>query len=72
MKQKRETLGQKVMANILKIAYLKKLTDVDLADIMGVSQPTISNRKRKPDAMTLEELDSFCQCTHTDFDEMVK
>lgn len=70
--KKRATLGQRVMSNILKIAYLNKITDSDLANIMEVSTATISNRRRNPDAMTLEEIDSFCQATHTTFDEIVK
>lgn len=72
MKQKRETLGQKVMANVLKVAYLKQLSDTDLAGIMGVSSATISNRKKKPESLTIEEIDNFCLATHTGFDEMVK
>lgn len=72
IQKKRVTLSQTVMANVLKVAYLNKISDTDLASIMGVSAATISNRKRKPEDMTLKELDDFCLSTHTDYNEILK
>lgn len=69
---KKIALGQKVMSNILKYSYLNGISDADLAKIFEASASTISNRRKKPELITLKEIENFCMATHTPYEEIMK
>lgn len=72
MKAKKITIGQTVMGNILKISYINGINDEWLARMFGVTVETLQKRKKCPGKITLDDLNAFCESTHTDISEVIK
>lgn len=71
-RQKKITAGQTVMSNILRISYLQGISDEWLANLLECSKDTLRARKKSPETLTLEEVNLFCEGTHTKLEDMIK
>lgn len=65
-------VGAIIWANIRKRQMLEKMSDIDLANILGVSTRTLYNYNSKPETLTLEKIQLFIDSFGLDIEDLVK
>lgn len=70
--KKKITAAQKVMSNMLRVAYLQDIEPKSLASLLGVSERTLTERRKNPSTLTMGEVSAFCEGTHTEMEDMLK
>ena len=58
-----------IWGNIRRIRYLNKLTDEQIAVMLGVTVRTLSSYEKDPSKISLEKLQRFIDNTKIDFSE---